>query len=197
MQVKDKFLEKINLFIIIISLCFSNALNADNIYIKIFKYNDKLKNSSVNFIQTNLNDIQEGVIFFGEKRIKIDYKRPQKITIIISEKKGIYINHELKEAQFFATKKSYIKFLFDVFNNKKYLETLVVSESNHKIEIGEKIKLDNIVYNIKLVYENYPMKLRRLEINTSDEKTQMGFFNHNLEKKFEKNFFSMINPYLN
>ncbi len=197
MQVKDKFLEKINLFIIIISLCFSNALNADNIYNKIFKYNDKLKNSSVNFIQTNLNDIQEGVIFFGEKRIKIDYKKPQKITIIISEKKGIYINHELKEAQFFATKKSYIKFLFDVFNNKKYLETLVASESNNQIEIGEKIKLDNILYNIKLVYENNPMKLRRLEINTSNEKTQMGFVNHNLEKKFEKNFFSMISPYLN
>ena len=197
MQAKDKFLEKINLFIIIISLCFSNALNADNIYNKIFKYNDKLKNSSVNFIQTNLNDIQEGVIFFGEKRIKIDYKKPQKITIIISEKKGIYINHELKEAQFFATKKSYIKFLFDVFNNKKYLETLVASESNNQIEIGEKIKLDNILYNIKLVYENNPMKLRRLEINTSNEKTQMGFVNHNLEKKFEKNFFSMISPYLN
>ena len=65
MQAKDKFLKKINLLILLITLCFSNALNAENIYKKIFDYNDRLKNSSVDFIQTNLNDIQEGVIFLG------------------------------------------------------------------------------------------------------------------------------------
>ena len=113
MRAKDKFLEKINLFILFISLCFSHSLSAENINEKIFNYNNKLKNSSVNFIQNNLNDIQEGVIFFGDKRIKINYKKPSEITIILSEKKGIYINHELKESQFFATRKSYIKFLFD------------------------------------------------------------------------------------
>ena len=112
MQVKDKFLEKINFLILIFILCFSHTLNAENIYEKIFNYNDNLKNSSVNFIQTNVNEIQEGMMFFGDRRIKIVYKKPQKITIILSEKKGIYINHELEESQFFATKNSYIKFFF-------------------------------------------------------------------------------------
>ena len=120
MRAKDKFLEKINLFILFISLCFSHSLSAENINEKIFNYNNKLKNSSVNFIQNNLNDIQEGVIFFGDKRIKINYKKPSEITIILSEKKGIYINHELKESQFFATRKSYIKFLFDYFKYKSF-----------------------------------------------------------------------------
>jgi hypothetical protein len=197
MRAKDKFLEKINLLILFISLCFPHALNAENIYDKIFNYNYKLKNSSVNFIQTNLNDLQEGVVFFGDKRIKIIYTKPQQITIILSEKKGIYINHELEESQFFATKNSYIKFLFDVFYKEKYLKNIILEESNDKIEISEKIKLDNILYKIKLVYENEPIKLRRLEINDNDEKTQMGFFNHSLEKKFEKKFFSMVDPYLN
>jgi outer membrane lipoprotein-sorting protein len=197
MQVKDKFLEKINLLIFLISLGFCHTLSAENIYEKIYNYNHKLKNSSVNFIQTSLNDIQEGIIFFGDKRIKIIYKEPQKITIILSEKKGIYINHELEESQFFATKNSYIRFLFNVFHKEKYLEEAIVKEAKDKIEIVEDIKLDKIVYNIRLIYENDPIKLRRLEINDDNEKTQMGFFNHNLEKEIEKKFFSMIDPYLN
>jgi len=197
MQAKDKFLEKINLLVLILSLCLSNNIYAENIYKKVFDYNNVLKNSTANFIQTNTNYIQEGVIFFGDKRIKITYLKPQKITIILSEKKGIYINHELKESQFFATKNSYINFFFDVFQNKKYLENITVTESDHKIEISEKIKLDNVLYNIKLIYENEPIYIRRLEITDDKEKIQMGFFNHKTKQGFEKNFFSMIDPYLN
>ena len=79
MQVKDKFLEKINLLILVISLCFSQTLNANKVYEKVFSYNNKLKNTSVSFIQTNINEVQEGVIYFGEERIKIIYKKPKKI----------------------------------------------------------------------------------------------------------------------
>jgi len=197
MQAKDKFLEKINLIILFISLCFSHTLNAEDIYEKIFSYNDQLKNSSVNFIQTNHNEIQEGVIYFGDERIKIIYTKPQKITIIFSEKKGIYINHELEESQFFATKNSYIKFLFDIFHKKKYLKELTLKNSNYKIEIGEKIKLDNDLYKVKIEYENEPIKLRRLEIIGKNEKTQMGFFDHKIEQNFNNKIFSMIDPYLN
>jgi hypothetical protein len=197
MLAKDKFLEKINLLILIFSLCFSHNLNAENIYEKLFNYNNNLKNSVANFIQTNDNYLQEGLIFFGNERIKIVYNKPQKITIILSVKKGIYINHELEESDFFATKNSYIKFLFDVFYKKKYLENLTIKESSFKIDISENIKLDDVLYNIKLVYENKPINLRRLEITNNNEKTQIGFFNHNLEQYFEKNFFSMIDPYLN
>jgi outer membrane lipoprotein-sorting protein len=110
MQAKDKFLEKINLLILILGLCISQNLYAENIYERIFKYNNALKNSAANIIQTDNNNLQEGVIFFGDERIKIMYEKPQKITIILSEKKGIYINHELEESHFFATKNSYIKF---------------------------------------------------------------------------------------
>ena len=87
MQAKDKFFEKINLFILIFILCFSHNLYAENIYNKISNYNNALKNSSANFIQTNDNYVQEGEIFFGEKRIKIIYKNPKKLTLILSKKK--------------------------------------------------------------------------------------------------------------
>ena len=66
MQVKDKFLEKVNVLILVLSLCFSHNLFAQNIYEKIFNYNSTLKNSSANFIQTHDNYLQEGIIFFGD-----------------------------------------------------------------------------------------------------------------------------------
>ena len=73
MQAKDKFFEKINLLILLFALCFSHNLCAKDIYNEIFNYNNSLKNSSANFIQTNYNNVQEGEIFFGEKRVKINY----------------------------------------------------------------------------------------------------------------------------
>ena len=195
MLAKDKFSEKISLIVIILSLCFSPTLNAEKIYEKIFIYNDELKNTSANFIQTNINNVQEGVIYFGNKRIKIDYKKPKKITIIISEKKGIYTNHELEESQFFATKNSYVKFLFNVFN-KKNMEDMVIEESNHKINVSKNIKLDNIYYNIKLIYENDPIKIRKIIIIGEDNIIEMGLFGQNNLVNKKNSFFSLINPYL-
>ena len=197
MQAKDKFLEKFNFLIFILILCFSHKLSAENIYKKIFDYNNSLKNSSANFIQTNSNYLQEGEIFFGNKRIKINYKNPKKLTLILSEKKGMYINHELEESEFFMTKKSYIKFFFDIFQKKNHMVNMIVKQIDQQIEISEKIDLENIIYDIVLTYENDPIKLRQIEIVSDDEKILMGFFDHNIEGVFDKNFFSMIDPYLN
>ena len=194
MQVKDKFFEKTKLIILI--LFFSQNLNAENFYDKIFNYNNGLKNSSANFIQINVNHIQEGVIFFGDGRIKINYNNPEKLTIILSDKKGVYINHELQESEFFVTKKSYIKNFFDIIHNKNYLKKISIEEVFDQIVISEEADLDNTFYTIRLIYENDPIKLRRLEIISSEEKIQMGFFNHNKENVFDKKFFSMIDPYL-
>ena len=197
MQVKDKFLEKINLLIFVFSLCFSHKLHAENIYEKIFNYNDALKNSSANFIQTNSNYIQEGEIFFGKERIKITYNNPEKLTLILSEKKGMYVNHRLEQTEFFMTKKSYIKFFFDIFHKKNHIENMIIKQSDQQIEISKKINLDDFFFNIKLTYENDPIKLRRLEIISDDENIQMGFFDHKIEYVFDKNFFTMVDPYLN
>ena len=194
MLVKDKFCEKTKLIILI--LCLSQNLNAENLYEKIFNYNDELKNSSANFIQTNINHVQAGIIFFGGERIKIDYFNPEQLTIILSDKKGVYINHKLQESEFFITKKSYIKIFFDIFQKKHLLKNMSIKGVADQIIINEEAYLDNTLYTIRLIYENDPIKLRRLEIISDDEKTQMGFFNHNKERDFDKSFFSMIDPYL-
>jgi len=194
MLVKDKFLEKTKIIILI--LCFSQNLNAENLYEKIFNYNNELKNSSANFIQTNINHVQEGIIFFGNERIKINYNNPEKLTIILSDKKGVYINHGLQESEFFITKKSYIKIFFDIFQKKHHLKNMSIEGTADHIVISEETYLDDALYTIKMVYENDPIQLRRLEIISNDEKIQMGFFNHNKENIYDKSFFSMIDPYL-
>jgi hypothetical protein len=198
MQAKDRFLEKIKLVIFVFILCFSHKLNAENIYEIILNYNDSLKNTSANLIQTNSDYIQEGKIFFGDKRIKITYKNPQKLTLILSEKKGMYINHELEESEFFMTNKSYIKTFFDIFHKQTYIKKNMTLENlNQQIKFSQKIELDNIFFDIRLTYENDPIKLRRLEIIGDEENIQIGFFDHSNENIFDKNFFSMIDPYLN
>ena len=197
MQAKDKFFEKINLLVLLLALCFSHSLNAENIYEKIFNYNNALKDSSAKFIQTNSNYVQEGKIFFGKERIKIIYSNPTKLTLILSGKKGMYINHDLEEVEFFTTKKSYIKFFFDIFYTKNNTQNMNIKLSDQQIEINEKMQIDNKFIKINFIYENEPIKLRRLEIISDDEKIQMGFFDHKFEKVFDKNFFSMIDPYLN
>ena len=197
MRAKDKFLEKIKLLTVFLILCFSHNLNADDIYNKIFNYNDNLKNTSAKFIQTNTNDLQEGKIYFGDKRIKIDYNNPQRLTLILSEKKGIYTNHELQESQFFFTNKSYVKIFFNIIHKQEHLQNTVIKELKNQIEVSKQIQFNDISYNVILVYENDPLKLRRLEILGDNEKIQMGFFDHNIEEVYDKKIFSMIDPYLN
>jgi len=46
------------------------------------------------------------------------------------------------------------------------------------------------------MYENDPIKLRKIKVLNGGEMLDLGFFNFNIEKKFRKNFFSMVDPYL-
>ena len=193
---KDKCLKKINILVIFLIICFSKNLVAENISAKLINYNKNLKNSSALFIQTNGESVEEGVIYFGDERIKIDYIKPTKLTLILSEKKGVYINHELKESQYFNTNKSYVRVFFKIFNKNKFTDKSNIVVSENTIQISESVDLDNNFYNIKIMYENDPIKLRKIKVLNGGEMLDLGFFNFNIEKKFRKNFFSMVDPYL-
>ena len=60
-------------------------------------------------------------------------------------------------------------------------ENMNMQHSSRQIEISKKTQIDNNFFEIKLIYENEPVKLRRLEIISDDEKIQMGFFDHKFE----------------
>lgn len=196
MQEKDRLLKKINFLIFFFVLLISKNLIAENIINKINTYNLNLKNSSASFIQTNEKGVEEGKISFGEKRIRVDYILPQKITLIVSNSKGIYINHELRESQFFNTKKSYIKVFFNIFLKEIEQSYSNINSERESITLSENIFLDGDEYLIKIVYENNPVLLRKIEITNIYETLKIGLFDHKIKENFDVSFFSMADPYL-
>ncbi len=192
---KGKFLEKTKYLLLSVIICFTQNLFAETIKSKIFNYNNNLKNTSALFIQNDLKNIQEGQIYFGLDRIKINYMKPESLTIILSEKKGMYTNHTLRETQYFNTNKSYIKIFFKILKSDDFHEELEIKEGF--IEINDDFVLNKNTYEIKIIYENNPINLRKVIIIENDQKTEISFFNHNTLGVYNKKFFSMIDPYLN
>jgi hypothetical protein len=192
---KDKFLEKTSYLIFLIFIFFSQVLVAETTISKILNYNASLINSSALFIQNDGMEIQEGEIYFGSDRIKIDYKYPQKLTLILSERKGVYINHNLKESQYFNTKKSFIKIFFKLLKNDGFVGQPKVDESS--IKIYDSFVLDEIYYQITILYENKPIKIRKIMIVEDNQNLEISFFDHKNLEFFDKKFFSMVDPYLN
>jgi len=197
MLVKDKFLKKISHLIIIVVIFSSPTLIAKETLIKLLDYNNSLKKTSALFIQSDGKSIEEGIVYFGLNRIKIEYTMPKKITIILSEKKGVYINHDLKESQYFNTNKSYVKIFFKILKGWEFLETSKIRESKNIIELSKTFDLNDNYYKIKVIYENDPIKLRKIVVLENSNDFEIGFFGHNNLKTLEKKFFSMVDPYLN
>ena len=192
---KDRFLEKTSYLIIFIFVFFSKTLIAETALSKIINYNANLINSTAQFIQNNGVEIQEGKIYFGPDRIKIDYKYPENLTLIISEKKGVYINHSIKESEYFNTNKSFIKFFFRLLKGGEFVKEPKVEENY--IKINDSFSIENIHYHITILYEDKPLKIRKIIILEDGQNLEISFFDHNNLKFFEKNFFSMVDPYLN
>ena len=193
---KDKCLKEINFFITFLIIFFSSELSAEDQILKLIDYNQSLKKSSALIIQTSEGLLSEGTIFFGKERIRVDYLSPNKITIILSEKKGVYINHALQETQFFNTKKSYVKFFFSLLNNKEFINQSKISILKDTIKIKSVLEIDEILYKISIFYENEPIKLRKIEITNVENIITIGFFDHIVNRQYEDGFFSMIDPYL-
>ena len=197
MQEKDKFLKKTSKVIIIFILFISGPLFAENTKLQLLNYNNSLKNSSALFIQTDGKTIEEGIIYIGSERIKMDYKKPKKITIVLSEKKGMYVDHELKETQYFNTHKSFVNIFFKILTSKDFYKNSKINFTDNSITIRDDFETNKKLYKTKIVYENKPIKLRKIEVRENGEGLEIGFYNHNDLEDTKKEFFSLINPYIN
>ena len=196
MLVKDKFLKKINSLIFVFIFLFSSSIFAESLKSSLIKYNKSLKDSLAYFIQTNGESVEEGVVYIGSKRIRIDYVVPNKITIILAEKKGMYINHLLEEVQYFDTRKTYIKFFISMIIDESFYNHLETATANNTIIVKDSFSVDNVFYNVEIIYENEPIKLRKIKILSNGNTTEMGLFDHRNDEQTDKKFFSMANPYL-
>ena len=140
--------------------------------------------SSKELTSAELVKIQSELSNDFKSPIKIDYKHPQNTTLILSERKGVYINHNLKESQYFSTKKSYIKIFFKLLKSNEFAEK-PRSEENF-IKINDRFVLGDSIYQITILYENNPIKLRKIMVLEDNQNLEISFFDHNNLEFFDK-----------
>ena len=121
MQGKDMSLKKnkfLYLFIIFIVSFHTAVLSTENKSTVIKSYLNELKFFSASFIQDDGMEISEGKIFIGDQRVRVEYKNPSKILIILDKDKGMYYNYELDEDEFFNPKDTPAWFFYDTFKDE-------------------------------------------------------------------------------
>ena len=183
--------------IIFLIFFFNNISLADEIIInKSVKYFNDLKFFSASFIQSDDNSLSEGVIYIGSKRIRVEYTKPSKILIILDEDKAMYYNYDLEEDEFFDPRKTSAWFIDDVFNNNNFFLNSNVIENTDNVVLEKTVINEEIEYEIKIIFENNPFILRKIDIFSDNFLLNLSFYNHKYNESFDEKFFKLINPSL-
>jgi outer membrane lipoprotein-sorting protein len=199
MPAKDKFLKKqTNLLLITILffiILFSKNAIGDQINSKVVNYIKNLNFFSSKFIQSSGTSLEEGNIYIKDNKIRLDYFSPDR-TLIISKNKGVYINHELKEENFFSTKKNIVRLFYDIFLDYSFFSSFVFEENNGEIVFEKKIIIDSKITYLKIFFENKPLLLRKIIAKSENEIISISFSEHNYNNDFDESLFSFIPMYL-
>ena len=194
---KDTYLKKIkfkNLFFFLFIFLYFNTGFGEEVKKNIINHINSLNNFSAKFIQSNDLGIEEGVIFIGKNRIKVEYKFPSKVTIIMDERKSMYFNKDLQEVEYFNTKKSEANIFFQILKNKNFLDNADIKDGKKNIVVKKKYKFDEIIYIAELIFEQNPYLLRKIKVSFNETNYTISFFNHSFNQDFRKNFFSLADP---
>ena len=200
-QVKDMFLKNYKFLLVLIffiCLIFSKNIQSksDNKN-KIIDNLSSLKFFSASFIQNDGENLSEGKMYIGEKRIRAEYFSPTKILIILDKDKAMYYDYELEEDEFFDPKNTNAWFLYELFRSPSFLEDSLFELKDNEVilkKTGVDSKQNN--YSIKIFFENNPLILRKVEVLVNDNFLQLSIFNHQYNIEFDKDFFKLINPKL-
>ena len=200
MLAKDRFLKKIKLKIyikIFWIFLFSSNLNAQSDYsLILLEQINSLDSFSASFIQSDKLSIEEGKIYIGKKRIKMEYLVPKKITIILDENKGMYVNHSLKEVEYFNPKNSYVGTFLKIFKDINFFDNAKYTDKVKVIEVEKTDYIENEKYELTIFLEKNPYILRKILLKMEDVYFTIGFSNHEFDINFNKKFFSFVNPFI-
>ena len=199
MLVKDKFLKNLTslifFLIIFFIITFVKNVSGEEISLKINNYIKNLNLFSSKFVQSNGVSLEEGYIYIKGSKIRLDYFYPER-TLIFSNKKGVYINHELREEEFFSTEKNIIKLFYDIFLGNDFFSSSSFKENNGEIVFEKSVIIDSDETILKIFFENKPLLLRKIIAQNKDEYISISFNEHNYNNNFEKDFFSFVPMYL-
>ena len=190
-------LRKNKIIIFLFFVFFSNKLASQDIKItNLNNYIEGLRGFSATFIQESENIINEGQLFIGNNRVRVEYYNPSKILIILDENKAMYYNYDLDEVEFFNPKNTTAWYFFEIFKNKQFLDKSKISSENKNIIISKSGVNGDIDYSLNIYFEEVPMVLRKIELITGGENFIISLGNHNYNEIFDKTFFKLINPKL-
>ena len=196
---KDKFLKKQINFLFVTALFVvifvSKNLIGQEINLKIKNYIKNLNQFSSGFVQSSEASLEEGYIYIYENRLRIDYIKPDR-TLKISEKKGVYINHELKEEEFFSTKNNIVKAFYDVFLNDDFFLSAEFEKKKGEVIFRKQVNTGSEIINLMVYFENNPLVLRKITAETKSDTISISFNEHKYNNVFEKEFFSFLPTYL-
>ena len=188
----------ISIFLTILFFVFSKKVYSDvNDKTKIIEHLDSLKYFSASFIQSNGNDLSEGKVYIGDKRIRAEYFTPSKILIILDKDKAMYFNYELEEDEFFDPRNTSAWFFYNIFRNPFFFKEAVIKKGDKELIIernGSDEELGN--YLIRVYFEDSPLILRKIEVLINGDLMLLSIFNHKYNENFDKDFFKLINPTL-
>ena len=196
---KDKFLKKqINLLFVLTLfgvIFFSKNLIGQEINFKIKNYIKNLGQFSSRFVQSNGEGVDEGYIYIYENRLRIDYIKPDR-TLKISEKKGVYINHELREEEFFSTKNNIVRVFYDIFLNDNFFISTEFEKEKGEIIFRKQVNSGSEIIRLIVYFEINPLVLRKITAETESDIISISFNEHKYNNVFEKDFFSFLPIYL-
>ena len=182
--------------VIFLVLSYKAESNTD-IKIKILDHLNSLQHFSASFIQNNGDNLSEGKVYIGKKRVRAEYLYPTKILIVLDEDKAMYYNYELEEDEFFNPKNTNAWFFYDIFRNPNFFEKSEILIKSNEIKIEKSgVNDDETRYIIKVYFENNPIILRKIEVTINDDFLKISFFDHNYNEHYDKSFFKLINPSL-
>ena len=145
-QAKEVFLKKINktIFFLFFILSFNASTNILAInnqkYLQeiVIKHIKSIEEFSSQFLQTNGKTIEEGDLYLKNKRIKIHYRSPSEIQIIIAQNKAMYFNKDLQEVEYFNPNKSLASYFYNIFYNTAFLNEAIFEEKKNHIIVSKK-----------------------------------------------------------
>ena len=193
---KDMFLKNKGLYLFLFIIIFFQKIFASekNDLENVIDHLSELKDFSVSFLQKNNQEISEGVISIGKKRVRVEYKVPTNILIILDNNKAMYYNYDLDEDEFFDPKDTSAWFFFEIFNNLEFLLDSKIILENKNIVLEKNGLINNEDYTLKIYMENKPILLRKIELVLPNDKISLSFFDHNYNEEFPKRYFKLINP---
>ena len=193
--IKKKITE---LFLLLLIVCVSaSAKSNQKKYLdNVFDYLNKINEFSSSFLQTQNNDISEGVLSIKNKRLRIEYISPTRLVFVLKKNKGMFFNKDLQEVKYFNPQNTAGQFLLDLFNDQEFLLDAKVRSGSGYFYLSKKIHLDDVSSKIEIYFEENPFQLRKIRIIGNEEIISFAIINPDFNPYLNDKLFSLANPML-